>query len=197
VAQEKWYSIQEAADFLGISTVTLRRYIKSRKISAYRIASRYRFKKEALEEFLEGCRLELRQEPPAPDKVRKTKEKSKRHDDPPSSDSSSVQTSDHSTKDLTDAVLQDAPNQVRSLFIKAFTASRLGRYKNAEKYYRTILQEQPRDSAAYFFLGLLYQEMGKEEQALQMWQEVVKIDRTSDLAEVARYHITRALRNGQ
>jgi excisionase family DNA binding protein len=197
LAQEKWYSIQEAADFLGISTVTLRRYIKSRKISAYRIASRYRFKKEALEEFLEGCRLETEKDHPASGDVRGEKAKGDDRDHPSTSGTSPVQTSGQSKKDLTDAVLQDAPNQVRSLFIKAFTAGRLGRFKDAERYYRKILQQHPEDTAAYLFLGLLYQEAGKEDQALQMWREVIKVDRTSDLAEVARYHITRALRNGQ
>jgi excisionase family DNA binding protein len=174
VAREMWYSIQEAAQFLGISTVTLRRYIKDHKISAYRIAGRYRFKKEALEEFLEACRLGGPQKAP-------TKSK----DNPGHGGQRNA---------LADEILKDAPNQTRALYIKAFTASRLGKYEEAEKYYRKILKNNPRESAAYLFLGLMFQDMGDQDEALQMWREVVNIDKSSDLSEVARYHITRALR---
>jgi excisionase family DNA binding protein len=185
LASEKWYSIQEAADFLGISTVTLRRYIKSRKIDAYRIASRYRFKKEALEEFLETCRLHPRKKSTPPKGGKSAADENAIQD----------QETPRSTEDLADSVLQGAPRQTRSLLIKAFTASRLGRYEKAEAYYQKIIQRQPKQSAAYFFLGLLYHEMDKPDLALQMWREVVNIDKTSDLAAVARYHITRALRS--
>jgi excisionase family DNA binding protein len=185
LAPEKWYSIQEAADFLGISAVTLRRYIKSRKIDAYRIASRYRFKKEALEEFLEACRLSPKKKSNPPvEGIHAAGEHTIQ-----------IRETPRSTEDLADSVLQGASRQARSLFIKAFTASRVGRYDEAEAYYHKIIQQQPKQGAAYFFLGLLYQEIGKQDLALQMWREVVNIDRTSDLAAVARYHITRALRN--
>jgi excisionase family DNA binding protein len=186
MAPEKWFSIQEAADFLGISTVTLRRYIKNHRISAYRIAGRYRFKEKALEDFIEACRLEP---------LKKTIS-SPGHDDVIPDDPVEYLKTLDSTDHLADAVIQDAPRQSRSLFIKAFAASRLGRYEEAEACYRRIIDKRPGDGAAYFFLGLLYQEMKKQDQALQMWRQVVKIDRASDLAEVARYHITRALRDG-
>jgi tetratricopeptide (TPR) repeat protein len=99
------------------------------------------------------------------------------------------------SEDLADAVLHKANSQTKSLFIKAFAASRLGRYEEAEAYYRQVIKKRPQESAAYLFLGLLYQEMEEREKALQMWREVVSIDKDSDLAEVARYHITRALRS--
>ena len=176
--REKWYSIQEAAEFLGISTVTLRRYIKSHKISAYRIASRYRFKKKALQEFLETCRLEPRKK--AGSDVRKISKGNPRL----------VEQAD----DLAEEVLKVAPHQTRGLYVKAFAASRLGRYRDAEGYYLKILKSRPQESAAYLFLGLLYQEMKSLDRALEMWHKVVNINKSSELARVARYHITRALR---
>jgi len=184
VAREKWYSIQEAAEFLGISTVTLRRYIKDHRISAYRIAARYRFKQEALEEFLEACRLE-----PHKEAVHVARKEIIRPAERPAKRRRVGE-----AMGLADEVLRVAPRQVRALYIKAFAASRLGRYGEAEEYYRKILKTRPTDSAAYLFLGLLYQEMEKLDRALEMWREVVDIDRASDLAKVARYHITRALR---
>jgi excisionase family DNA binding protein len=183
VAREKWYTIREAAEFLGISTVTLRRYIKNHRISAYQIAGRYRFKKSALNEFLEACRL-------MPRKHREHEKKKKSNRNNPTANPLPLEQTEH----LADQILRVAPRQTRALYIKAFTASRLGRYGEAEEYYRKILKLRPQDSAAYLFLGLLYQEMQKLNLALEMWREVVNIDRSSDLAEVARYHITRALR---
>lgn len=184
VIREKWYTIDEAAQFLGISTVTLRRYIKDHRIGAYRIAGRYRFKKKALVDFLEACRLR----PPKKATQAENKEITDRPD--PSANPRHLE----QTKELADEVLRIAPRQVRSLYIKAFAASRLGRYGEAEEYYQKILKTRPKDSAGYLFLGLLYQEMEKLDQALEMWREVVNIDRASDLAKVARYHITRTLR---
>ena len=183
MARERWYTIQEAAQFLGISTVTLRRYLKDHKIGAYRIAGRYRFKKKALEDYLEACRLGPR---------KGAARAGKRGSNPPVTAVSSRNLG--KTVELADEVLRVAPRQVRGLYIKAFTASRLGRYGEAEEYYRKILKVKPKETAAYLFLGLLYQEIKKLDQALEMWRQVVNIDKTSDLAEVARYHITRALR---
>ena len=184
MAREKWYSIQEAAEFLGISTVTLRRYIKDHKISAYRIAGKYRFKKKALQEFLEACKLR-------PARRTELSQKEGFTDD---GDSPRNPQDLNSSGNLADEILKMVPHRPRALYIKAFTASRLGRHRDAEKYYRKILTIRPQDSAVYLFLGLLYQEMNKLDQALKMWREVVKMDKSSDMARVARYHITRALR---
>ncbi len=184
MVREKWYSIQEAAEFLGISTVTLRRYIKVHKISAYRIAGRYRFKKKALQEFLETCKLG----PP------RRAEHSQKRILTDLDDSLGNPQDLKSSSNLADEILKVVPHRPRALYIKAFAASRLGRHRDAEKYYRKILAIRPRDSAVYLFLGLLYQEMDRLDQALKMWREVVKMDKSSDMARVARYHITRALR---
>jgi excisionase family DNA binding protein len=184
VGQERWYSIQEAADYLGISTVTLRRYIKHHRITTYRIAGRYRFRKSALDDFIEACRL---------GPSRRTTTHQEKTDGPADVDSGNpdrLQSSEH----LADTVLREAPRQARSLYIQAFTASRLGHYREAEDLYRRIIDKHPHDGAAYYFLGLLYQDMEKQNLALEMWRQVIKLDRTSDLAKVAQYHITRALR---
>jgi excisionase family DNA binding protein len=180
VAAEKWYSIEEAAEFLGISAVTLRRYIKSQRISAYQIAGRYRFKQQALEDFLESCRL-------GPDRQedRQKGKKKARPDNP---------VYGVETESLAEEVLKNAPQRVKSLYTKAFAASRMGRYEEAERYYQEILKAEPQNSAAYLFLGLLYDEMDSQDRALEMWREVMNRDKGSELAAVAQYHITKVLR---
>lgn len=183
MAREKWYTIREAAEFLGISTVTLRRYIKNHRISAYQIAGRYRFKKSALNEFLEACRLV----------PRKRGERAKAEKNNPNNPRANPQPAEQ-TEQLADEILRAAPRQARGLYIKAFAASRLGRYEEAESYYQRLLKSRPKDTAAYLFLGLLYLEMDKSDKALEMWRKVVNIDKESDLAKVASYHITRTLR---
>ena len=184
MGQEEWYSIQEAADYLGISAVTLRRYIKNHRITTYRIAGRYRFKKDALDDFIEACRM-------GP----KDRAAAQRKENNPSSgfhpgNPGQLENNDH----LAENILKEAPLQARSLYIQAFTASRSGHHRQAEKFYRRIIEKDPQDGAAYYFLGLLYQDMEKKNMALEMWRQVIKLDKTSDLAKVAQYHITRTLR---
>jgi excisionase family DNA binding protein len=184
LVRERWYSIQEAADYLGISAVTLRRYIKNHRITTYRIAGRYRFKQSALDDFIEACRL-------GP-KHQKTAQQEK--NDPPKGANPGVPEPLESADHLADSVLKEAPRQARSLYIQAFTACRLGHHQQAEDLYRRIIKKDPRDGAAYFFLGLLYEDMKKGDMALEMWRQVIKMDKSSDLATVAQYHIARALR---
>jgi len=184
VVREEWYSIQEAADYLGMSTVTLRRYIKNHRITTYRIAGRYRFKKSALDEFIETCRMGPKRRAAV-----QREESDSGHDANPGNPGG-LESTDH----LADSVLKEAPRQARSLYIQAFTASRSGHHRQAEDLYRRIIEKDPQDGAAYYFLGLLYQDMEKRDMALEMWRQVIKIDKTADLAKVAQYHITRALR---
>ena len=183
MVQEDWYSIQEAADYLGMSTVTLRRYIKNHRITTYRIAGRYRFKKSALDEFIETCRM-------GP----KRRAAVQRESDPDHTVNPGNPGELENTGHLADSVLKGAPRQARSLYIQAFTASRSGHHHQAEDLYRRIIEKDPQDGAAYYFLGLLYQDMEKRDMALEMWRQVIRIDKTSDLAKVAQYHITRVLR---
>ncbi len=184
MAPEQWYSIQEAADYLGISAVTLRRYIKHHRITTYRIAGRYRFKRTALDDFIEACRLGPKH------RLAAHREETDGTAGAGSENPGMYQSDDH----LADRVLKGAPRPARSLYIQAFTASRSGHFEQAEDLYRRIIDHNPRDGAAYYFLGLLYQDVEKQDLALEMWRQVIKLDRTSDLAKVAQYHITRALR---
>ena len=48
-----WFSLSEAAEYLGFSEVTLRRWVKAKKIPAYKIGRAYQFKKEDLDRFIE------------------------------------------------------------------------------------------------------------------------------------------------
>jgi excisionase family DNA binding protein len=184
VVQEGWYSIQEAADYLGISTVTLRRYIKNHRITTYRIAGRYRFKKNALDDFIEACRM-------GPQRRAGVQRQA---DDPSSGVHPGNPGQLESAGHLAESLLKEAPRQARSLYIQAFTASRSGHHRQAEEFYRRIIEKNPRDGAAYYFLGLLYQDMEQQDMALEMWRKVIKLDKTSDLAKVAQYHIARSLR---
>ncbi|MDP2212123.1 MAG: helix-turn-helix domain-containing protein [Candidatus Aquicultor sp.] len=52
-----WLSLSEAAEYLGFSEVTLRRWIKAKKIPTYKIGRAYRFKKEDLDRFIEKHRI--------------------------------------------------------------------------------------------------------------------------------------------
>jgi excisionase family DNA binding protein len=54
VAEER-ISLQEAADALGISEQTARRWVKSRKLKAYKPGLRYLIPASAIEELLEGA----------------------------------------------------------------------------------------------------------------------------------------------
>jgi len=184
VVSEEWYSIQEAADYLGISVVTLRRYIKDHRITTYRIAGRYRFKKSALDDFIETCRM-------GPKRRAATQQQ---ESDPSAVSNPGNPEQPENTDYLAESVIKEAPRQARFLYIQAFTASRSGHPRQAEELYRRIIEKNPQDGAAYYFLGLLYQDMEKQNMALEMWRQVIKLDKTSDLAKVAQYHITRALR---
>ncbi len=184
VVREDWYSIQEAADYLGISTVTLRRYIKNHRITTYRIAGKYRFKKRALDDFIEACRMGPRRQSVAHEEE---------SDSSAGSHSGNPGQLENSGR-LAESILKESPRRARSLYIQAFTASRSGHHRQAEDLYRRIIEKNPQDGAAYYFLGLLYQDMEKRDLALEMWRQVIKLDKSSDLAKVAQYHITRILR---
>lgn len=51
--EDKWISIDEAADYLGIKTVTLRGWIKKNNgIPAHKIGKLWKFKKSELDEWV-------------------------------------------------------------------------------------------------------------------------------------------------
>ncbi len=51
-APEKKYTLQEAADVLGISELTARRWVKAGKLKAYKPGLRYLIPASAIEELL-------------------------------------------------------------------------------------------------------------------------------------------------
>lgn len=58
---EELYTIAEAARYLKCSKDTVRRYIREKKLKAYRAGGRYRIRRTDLEQFLQ-------EPPPAPPK---------------------------------------------------------------------------------------------------------------------------------
>lgn len=46
------YTVEEAAMYLGLSQQTIRRYIREKKISAYKYQRSYRISTEAISQFL-------------------------------------------------------------------------------------------------------------------------------------------------
>ena len=56
----KWISIEELSEYLGISAVTIRSWIRSGKdIPAVRIGRQWRFRIEEIDEWIESGRSEL------------------------------------------------------------------------------------------------------------------------------------------
>lgn len=56
-AQSKLLSVSEAAEFLGVSQITIRRQIYSKKLPHHKIGDRYLFSEQDLSAFLEQCRV--------------------------------------------------------------------------------------------------------------------------------------------
>ena len=53
VANDKWINIDEAAEYLGIKTVTLRNWIKKKAdLPAHRIGKLWKFKRSELDEWI-------------------------------------------------------------------------------------------------------------------------------------------------
>ena len=58
--EKQWISIEELAEYLGISAVTIRSWIRSGKdIPAVRIGRQWRFRIEEIDEWIESGRSEL------------------------------------------------------------------------------------------------------------------------------------------
>lgn len=51
-AKTEFYRAQELADMLKVNIMTIYRYIKSKKLPAYKIGKEFRVEKEAFDEFL-------------------------------------------------------------------------------------------------------------------------------------------------
>lgn len=60
MVDHKWISIEELSEYLGISAVTIRFWIRSGKdIPAVRIGRQWRFRIEEIDEWIESGRSEL------------------------------------------------------------------------------------------------------------------------------------------
>lgn len=53
---EEWYRTETVANMLSVNVMTIYRYIKAKKIVAYKIGKEYRIKKTDYEAFLEGVK---------------------------------------------------------------------------------------------------------------------------------------------
>ena len=53
VEEKEWYSVVEAADYLGVSEPTIFRWMKDGQISFYKVGGATRFKKEGLDALFE------------------------------------------------------------------------------------------------------------------------------------------------
>lgn len=56
---EKWIGLEEAAEYLGIKSVTLRKWIKEKKIPCHKIGKLWKFKKTEIDEWIESGRSAL------------------------------------------------------------------------------------------------------------------------------------------
>ncbi len=53
MSQIEWLSVEQIANELGLTEDTIRNYIRTRQLTAYRIGNTYRIKREDLDKFLE------------------------------------------------------------------------------------------------------------------------------------------------
>ena len=60
--------VEEAAEILGVRPEAVRIWAREGRLAAYKVGRRLRFRPQAIEEFLEGCRLEV---PNAADMIRR------------------------------------------------------------------------------------------------------------------------------
>ena len=59
--KDKWISIDEAAEYLGIKTVTLRGWIKKEKnIQAHKIGKQWKFQLSELEKWVKSGKSEIK-----------------------------------------------------------------------------------------------------------------------------------------
>lgn len=55
---EKWVNLEDIADYLSVSTDTVRNWIKSGKIPYYRAGKRYKFRISEVDEWLKSGKME-------------------------------------------------------------------------------------------------------------------------------------------
>ena len=57
MSQTAWLSVEQIATELGLTEDTIRNYIRTRQLTAYRIGNTYRIKREDLNQFLEKRKI--------------------------------------------------------------------------------------------------------------------------------------------
>jgi excisionase family DNA binding protein len=57
LSQTEWLSVEQIAKELGLTEETIRTYIRSRQLTAYRVGNTYRIKREDLNKFLEKRKI--------------------------------------------------------------------------------------------------------------------------------------------
>jgi excisionase family DNA binding protein len=57
VSQIEWLSVEQIASELGLTEDTIRNYIRTRQLAAYRIGNTYRIKREDFDKFLEKRKI--------------------------------------------------------------------------------------------------------------------------------------------
>ena len=61
VNNDKWINIEEAADYLGVKTVTIRDWIrKNNGIPAHKVGKQWKFKKDELDSWINSGKSALR-----------------------------------------------------------------------------------------------------------------------------------------
>lgn len=55
----KTLTVEEVAEVLGVNGETVRRWAREGRLAAYKIGRRLRFRPQAVDEFLESCRLQV------------------------------------------------------------------------------------------------------------------------------------------
>lgn len=53
MSQTEWLSVEQIAKELGLTEDTIRNYIRTRQLTAYRVGNTYRIKREDFNKFLE------------------------------------------------------------------------------------------------------------------------------------------------
>lgn len=89
------------------------------------------------------------------------------------------------------------PNHYGVLLYLASTFQKLGDTQKAEGVYLRAIQVQPRSKWAYFWLGGIYEEIGKWELAVEMYNTALELDTNDETIRTALDKLETRLRAGE